>query len=135
MFHILCVFGCLCFDIIVSLILHRTTLYNTIVEFFKKSVINYKDNLIRFADDGVFQLHEYDRDVRYGSYPRYDMSLRNVTDESFREQSDSSHHREKTPHVNLPIDLIKDFPVADSLHLLDLGIIKRFLLGWTKGTL
>lgn len=29
--------------------------------------------------------------------------------------------------------MIKDFPIADSLHLLDLGIMKRFLIGWVHG--
>ena len=30
--------------------------------------------------------------------------------------------------------MIEDFPVADSLHLIDLGIMKRCLLGWRDGS-
>lgn len=29
--------------------------------------------------------------------------------------------------------MIEDFPVADSLHLVDLGVMKRLLIGWCKG--
>lgn len=29
--------------------------------------------------------------------------------------------------------MVKDFPVGDSLHLVDLGIMKRLLLGWRDG--
>lgn len=31
------------------------------------------------------------------------------------------------------MDMIDDFPVGDSLHLLDLGIMKRHLVGWRDG--
>lgn len=30
--------------------------------------------------------------------------------------------------------MINDFPVADSLHLIDLGIMKRCLIGWRDGS-
>lgn len=36
--------------------------------------------------------------------------------------------------MSLPIDMIEDFPVGDSLHLIDLGIMKRCLLGWRDGS-
>lgn len=67
------------------------------------------------------------------SYPKSDCPLR--TDKSFRDQADPAHHRTTTPLTLLPIDMVKDFAVADSLHLMDLGIMKRCLKGWTKGTL
>lgn len=67
------------------------------------------------------------------SYPRIDCSLR--TDESFRNQSDSSHHRVTTPLIKLPIDMVADFVIADSLHLLELGVMKRCLMGWARGSL
>uniref|UniRef100_A0A1B0D314 Transposase domain-containing protein n=1 Tax=Phlebotomus papatasi TaxID=29031 RepID=A0A1B0D314_PHLPP len=54
-------------------------------------------------------------------------------DTSFRLRKDHGHHRESSPLENLPIDMIKDFPIADSLHLLDIGIMKRFLEGWIHG--
>lgn len=53
------------------------------------------------------------------SYPKTNCPLR--TDESFRSKSDEDHHKIETPLVNLPINLIEDFIVADSLHLFDLG--------------
>lgn len=33
------------------------------------------------------------------------------------------------------IDMVKDFIIADSLHLLDLGVFKRLLQGWRTGSL
>lgn len=37
--------------------------------------------------------------------------------------------------MELPIDMFKDFPVGDCLHLLDFGITKRLLIGWKDGNL
>lgn len=45
------------------------------------------------------------------------------------------HQQGVTPLIELPIDLIGDFPVGDSLHLLDHGVTKRLLVGWVEGTL
>lgn len=53
------------------------------------------------------------------SYPQIDCIRR--TDEGFRNMSDPDHHKETTPLVNLPIDLVEDIIIADSLHLFDLG--------------
>lgn len=65
------------------------------------------------------------------SFPRLDCTLR--TDERFRQQIDEEHHRCVTPLVDLPIDLVEDFVVADPLHLLELGVMKRCLKGWVRG--
>lgn len=54
------------------------------------------------------------------SYPRIDCPRR--TDEKFRNQVDEDHHNEQTPLIELPINMIEDFVIADSLHLTDLGI-------------
>lgn len=54
------------------------------------------------------------------SYPRFDCPRR--TNESFRNKTDEDHHKENTPLTDLPIDMVEDFVVADSLHLFDLGI-------------
>lgn len=75
---------------------------------------------------------EYDRKGRHMSFPRTDMPLR--TDHSFRNRLDPDHHKEKSPIEDLPIDLVNDFTIADALHLLDLGVMKRCLLGWTNGS-
>lgn len=45
-----------------------------------------------------------------------------------------SHHKQDSPLTSLPVDMIEDFPVGDSLHLIDLGIMKRCLLGWRDGS-
>lgn len=54
------------------------------------------------------------------SFPRTNCQKR--TDYSFRTKQDPDHHKEDTPLLRLPINLIDDVIVADSLHLIDLGI-------------
>lgn len=45
------------------------------------------------------------------------------------------HQQKITPLIELPFDTIDDFPVGDSLHLIDYGITKRMIFGWRDGTL
>lgn len=45
------------------------------------------------------------------------------------------HQFGPTPLTELPVDMIADFVVADCLHLCDLGITKRLIVGWIEGTL
>jgi len=66
------------------------------------------------------------------SFPCIDMPRR--TDETFRNKTDSDHHKIDISLEKLPIDMIKSIPVSDSLHLLDLGIIKRLLTGYPDNT-
>lgn len=47
------------------------------------------------------------------------------TDARFRSRYQPGHHKENSLIEKLPIDMVRDFVVSDSLHLLDLGIIKR----------
>lgn len=49
------------------------------------------------------------------------------TDDNFRNKMQSQHHKKRTLLEDLPIDMIKSFPTCDPLHLLDLGLMKRFL--------
>ncbi|GAB0100954.1 uncharacterized protein DMENIID0001_170700 [Sergentomyia squamirostris] len=56
------------------------------------------------------------------------------TDETFRMRSDPKHHKTTSPLEELPLNMIKDFPVGDALHLIDLGVTKRLLKGWQNGT-
>lgn len=62
---------------------------------------------------------EWDKNGRHMSYPRFDCRRR--TDTDFRNKVDPDHHSENTPLTKLSVDMIRDFVVADSLHLLDLG--------------
>lgn len=52
------------------------------------------------------------------------------TDESFRTKSNPLHHKGETPLTDLSIDMVLDFPVGDELHLLHLGLMRKFLYGW-----
>lgn len=54
------------------------------------------------------------------------------TDELFRAGAYMDEHQKcSTPLTNLiGLDMIKDFVIADSLHLLELGVMKRLLNGW-----
>lgn len=65
-------------------------------------------------------------------FPRADCERR--TNENFRARQYGSHHKQDSPLLLLPIDMIKDFPAGDSLHLLDLGVMKKCLLGWRDGS-
>lgn len=56
-------------------------------------------------------------------------------DQMFRENKYPDHIKRETPLTTLPIDMIKDFVVADPLHLLELGVMKRLLIGWKTGNL
>ncbi|CAG9789833.1 unnamed protein product [Diatraea saccharalis] len=56
------------------------------------------------------------------------------TNDGFRNKLYGAHHKNDSPLLNLPIDLVKDFPVGDSLHLIDLGIMKRLLVAWRDGS-
>lgn len=56
------------------------------------------------------------------------------TNEGFRKKIYGDHHKSDSPLLQLDIDMVEDFPVGDSLHLIDLGIMKRCLLGWRDGS-
>lgn len=64
-------------------------------------------------------------------YPRRLCEKR--TDFGFRNKAYGHHHKIGTHLLQLPVDMIEDFPIGDSLHLLDLGIMKRLMIGWRDG--
>lgn len=68
------------------------------------------------------------------SFPRTFFPKR--SDESFRLRTQIEHHCEHRSIIEmiLGVDMVKDFPTSDPLHLLDIGIMKRCLLRWTEGT-
>ncbi|XP_065080788.1 uncharacterized protein LOC135703463, partial [Ochlerotatus camptorhynchus] len=58
------------------------------------------------------------------------------TDQEFRMNSYSRHQKTATPLIDIPnLDLIQNIIVADRLHLIDLGVMKRLLIGWRDGSL
>lgn len=66
------------------------------------------------------------------SFPDMNAVLR--TDHSFRHRSQPAHHKERSLLESLPIDLIDDVIVADSLHLLEHGVTKNLLNMWKEGS-
>lgn len=65
------------------------------------------------------------------SFPQIDCSRR--TNETFRNRVNPEHHREFSCLELLPIDMISDFIIADPLHLLELGVMRRLLNFWIDG--
>ena len=67
-------------------------------------------------------------------FPELNAPLR--TDSDFRSRIYERHHKhDSILEEIIGIDMIKDFPIGDALHLIDLGITKRFLVGWKSGCL
>lgn len=83
--------------------------------------------------------------LRCTIFPNTNCDLR--TDDGFRQREHSEHHRNYvirangtkheepiiTPLLRLPIDMVQDITVADSLHLLHLGVMKRLLGAYKDG--
>lgn len=74
----------------------------------------------------------FDRRLRKMCFPRTAVTeheRRNElrTNETFRNRAQPEHHSGWSILETLPIDMISQFPVADALHLFDLGITKRYM--------
>lgn len=75
---------------------------------------------------------EYSKEYRTMSYPNLDSTRR--TNESFRNQSQKSHHKQKSLFEELhDVNMINDFPTSDPLHLLELGVMRRCMYRWVFG--
>lgn len=67
-------------------------------------------------------------------YP--DINQESRTDEDFRANKYYPNHQKyNTALTQLPVDIINDVIVADELHLLELGVMKKLLVGWRTGKL
>lgn len=72
----------------------------------------------------------FSKEAHRMSFP--DISERLRTDENFRHPADeddaeTKHHKQYSIMQSLLIDMIKDFPTSDCLHLLDLGVMKKLV--------
>lgn len=76
---------------------------------------------------------QYSHEARTMIYPNITSAKR--TNEKFRAKEYTDHQRFDTPLTKLPIDLIEDVIVADSLHLLELGIMRKLINGWRTGSM
>lgn len=67
-------------------------------------------------------------------FPDTDAPLRNDSD--FRARVYEGHHKHDSILESIiGLDMVNDFPIGDALHLIDLGISKRFLNGWKTGSM
>uniref|UniRef100_A0A182MZG8 Transposase domain-containing protein n=1 Tax=Anopheles dirus TaxID=7168 RepID=A0A182MZG8_9DIPT len=77
---------------------------------------------------------KYNRTTRTITFPGLNAPKR--TDAGFRAGAYPGHCKTATPLLDLSgFNIIEDVIVADRLHLTDLGVMKRLLLGWRDGTL
>lgn len=75
---------------------------------------------------------EWSHDNRSMSFPH--TGLLDRTDQGFWNKIYNGHHKALSPLEDLPVDMVKDIIIADELHLLHLGYMKRCLFGWKDGT-
>ena len=54
------------------------------------------------------------------------------TDAYFRNKTNEEHHNCTSPFSDLPVDMVKQFPV-DYMHQLCLGVVKKLILAWMRG--
>ncbi|XP_058821184.1 uncharacterized protein LOC131683326 isoform X1 [Topomyia yanbarensis] len=84
---------------------------------------------LKYTTDGEYS-HAFGKMI----FLELDAPLRN--DLVFRSKIDEGHHKTTSVLEDIDgLDMIKDFPIGDALHLIDLGIMKSFLIEWKTGTL
>lgn len=65
------------------------------------------------------------------SFPNLEAPIR--TNDTFRQKHQVAHHKHDSPFESLDVDMVKQFTIADPLHLLHHGIMKKCLQRWTGG--
>ncbi|XP_053687147.1 uncharacterized protein LOC128736685 [Sabethes cyaneus] len=103
---------------------------------FVKGVVNFN------SINGCLKCHtvgEYSKELRTIIFPqtnaicRTDSDFRNTPNDKHRQYYKIQQGKEivkvpiQTPFLKLPLDMIQDFVVSDSLHLLHLGVTKKLL--------
>lgn len=106
----------------------RCFICDTPARAFIKGVINFngKFGCIKCTTKGT-----YSQVSKTMVFPDYNALKR--TDALFRAKDYTNHQRSDSPLIKLPINMIEDIIVADSLHLLELGVMKKLLKGWRTG--
>ncbi|XP_055599410.1 uncharacterized protein LOC129748738 isoform X1 [Uranotaenia lowii] len=98
---------------------------------FIKGVANFnsKNGCLKCTCEG-----EYSYDSKTVVFTSIENTKR--TDEEFRKNAYELHQKCSTPLTIIKtLDTIEDIIVGDRLHLIDLGVMKRLLIGWRDGTL
>lgn len=86
----------------------------------------------KYGSQKCYSIGKYFRDVRCVSFSDLDCTSRCNNDFQIRKQP--LHHKEKSPLEDLiSIDMVRDFPCSDPLHLLEQGVIKRCINIWMNG--
>lgn len=93
---------------------------------FVKGIIQFNGS---YGCDKCWQKGHYDGRMLF-----LDNDAPKRTDESFRQQKNSAHHKTLSPFCELAIDMVQDFP-CDYMHQVNLGVTRRLLLAWTSGSL
>ena len=65
------------------------------------------------------------------TYPET-VNFQKRTNESFRAQANPGHHKTDSPFTQLPMDMVKGFPI-DYMHQSCLGVMKKLILIWMRG--
>lgn len=86
----------------------------------------------RYGCQKCTTIGEYDTSSRTMCFPNIKAKRR--TDLMFRQKEQPKHHKETSLFEELSINMVSSFTVSDSLHLLDLGVMKRCLLRWIGKT-
>uniref|UniRef100_A0A8W7M2U2 Transposase domain-containing protein n=1 Tax=Anopheles arabiensis TaxID=7173 RepID=A0A8W7M2U2_ANOAR len=109
----------------------RAVIADTPARSFIKGVANFN------SADGCLKCTceaEFNEDGRCMVYKGVNAPPR--TDKGFRGEEYGNHHKCRSPFIDLKkFDIVKGIPVADILHLIHYGMMRRFVLGWRDGKL